>query len=207
MAEWNAEIRVRLERLRIDPGREASIAEELSQHLEDRYEDLLIEGRSEAEARRIALDELNETDLAGISLPPGIRNSARSEDPPATYGSGNVAVDFVRDLKFGLRAMGRAPAFTLFAVLTLALGIGASTTVFTVVNTLLLHPLPARDPSRLVALYMTDTKSQRGAGNLLPMSYLNLKDYQARHDVFSDVGGSSPPMVMTLTENSESQRF
>lgn len=207
MPDWREEIGRRLERLRIDPGREAAIVEEMSQHLEDRYEELLIAGRSEAEARRIALEELEESERLGASLPAGLRDSARNEAPPAAAGSENLAADFLRDVKFGLRSMGRAPAFSFFAVLTLALGIGASTTVFTVVNTLLLHPLPARDPSRLTALYMTDVKSQRGSGSLLPLSYLNLKDYREQNGVFSEVGGFSPPMPMTLTQNSESQRF
>jgi len=120
--------------------------------------------------------------------------------------SGNLLGDFLRDLKYGLRSMARAPAFSFFAILALALGTGASTTVFTVVNALLLHPLPAKDPSRLVCLYTTDMKGQQ-SGSLLPNSYLNLKDYQAGNTVFSSVGGFSPPMPMTLTEGAEQERF
>src|SRR5260370_1715276 len=112
----------------------------------------------------------------------------------ADQPSKNLLADFLRDLKFGLRSMARAPAFSFFAILALGLGIGASTTVFTVVNSLLLHPLPAQDPSRLVALYTTDLKRQRQSGNLLPISYLNLKDYQTRNAVFSTLAGFSPPM-------------
>jgi hypothetical protein len=59
-----------------------------------------------------------------------------------------------------LRSLTRAPAFSFFAILALALGIGASITVFTVVNSLLLHPLPAQDPFRLVSLYMTNLKNR-----------------------------------------------
>lgn len=103
--------------------------------------------------------------------------------------------------------MARAPAFSFFAILALALGIGASTTVFTVVNSLLLHPLPAQAPSRLVSLYTTDLKNQRQSGNLLPISYLNLKDYQARNAVFSRLAGFSPPMPMTLVEGKDQERF
>jgi predicted permease len=103
--------------------------------------------------------------------------------------------------------MARAPGFSLFAILALALGIGASTTVFTVVNSLLLHPLPAQDPSRLVSLYTTDLKNQKQSASLLPISYLNLKDYQARNAVFSSLGGFSPPMPMTLVEGTAQERF
>ena len=101
----------------------------------------------------------------------------------ATSGWANLLDDLLRDLKYGLRSIARAPAFSFFAILALALGIGASTTVFTVVNTLLLHPLPAQDPSRLVSLYTTDLKNQKQSSSLLTISYLNLKDYQARNAV------------------------
>jgi predicted permease len=106
-----------------------------------------------------------------------------------------------------MRSLGRAPAFSFFAILTLALGIGATTTVFTVVNTILLHPLPASDPSHLVSLYTTDAKGQKQSGSLLPTAYLNLKDYQSRNTALSSAGGFSPPLVLTLTENSGSERL
>jgi predicted permease len=106
-----------------------------------------------------------------------------------------------------MRSLGRAPAFSFFAILTLALGIGATTTVFTVVNTILLHPLPASDPSHLVSLYTTDAKGQKQSGSLLPTSYLNLKDYQSRNTALSSAGGFSPPLVLTLTENAGSERL
>jgi predicted permease len=106
-----------------------------------------------------------------------------------------------------MRSLGRAPAFSFFAILTLALGIGATTTVFTVVNTILLHPLPASDPSHLVSLYTTDAKGQKQSGSLLPTSYLNLKDYQSRNTALTSVGGFSPPLVLTMTDNAGSERL
>ena len=118
-----------------------------------------------------------------------------------------ASLDILRDLRHGLRGMGRAPGFSFFAILTLALGIGATTTVFTIVNTVLLHPLSAADPSQLVCVYTTGVKTQKQSGSLLPTSYLNLKDYQANNTAFSGLGGFSPPLVLTLTERSETERF
>jgi len=117
------------------------------------------------------------------------------------------AGDLLSDVKFGIRSLSRSPVFSLFAILTLALGIGATTTVFTLVNTVLLHPLPANDPSHLVAIYATDLKSQKQSGSLLPISYPNLKDYQARNTAFSGFAGHSSPLVLTLAEGSASERF
>lgn len=119
----------------------------------------------------------------------------------------NPAGDILGDIRFAFRSLSRSPIFSVFAILTLALGIGATTTVFTLVNTLLLHPLPAHDPSHLLAIYATDLKSQKQSGNLLPMSYPNLKDYQIRNTAFSGFAGHSSPLVLTLTEGSGSERF
>jgi putative ABC transport system permease protein len=135
------------------------------------------------------------------------RRQDQSAPALAASGWGNLLDDLLRDLKYGLRSMTRAPAFSFFVILALALGIGASTTVFTVVNTLLLHPLPAQDPSRLVSLYTTDLKNQKQSSSLLPISYLNLKDYQARNTVFSSLGGFAPPMPMTSVEGTAQERF
>src|SRR5687767_9192392 len=59
----------------------------------------------------------------------------------------------LQDIRVGLRSLRRTPGFALTAILTLAIGIGLSTTVFTVADALLIRPLPVRDPDRLVALW------------------------------------------------------
>ena len=207
MPDWKGEIAKRLAHLKIDPAREAGIVEELSQHLDDHYEEMIAEGASEAEARRAVIEDLEASELPASAMPSDVRNSERNAPPVAAQPSGNLLTDFLRDLRYGLRGMGRAPAFSFFAILTLALGIGASTTVFTVINTLLLHPLPVTDASRLVAVYTTPVKSERGAGKLLPTSFENLKDYQSGNTAFGSLGGYSPPMVFTLTERTGSERF
>lgn len=207
MPDWKLVIGNRFTELRIDPSGVAAVIEELSQHMEDRYQELLAAGADEPEAHRRILNELADAQLLAASLPRALRKPGRNTPPPAASPSGNVFFDFARDLRYGLRSMLRSPAFSFFAVLTLALGIGASTTVFTMVNTLLLHPLVAKDPSRLVCLYTTDMNSQKQTGSQLPISYPNLQDYRARNSMFSGLSGFSPPMVMTLTANGEPERL
>jgi len=94
-----------------------------------------------------------------------------------------------RDLRFGLRMLLKQPGFTLIAVLTLALGIGANTAIFSVVNAVLLRPLPYVESDRMVLL---SERSRVGERLLVP--YPNFADWQARAQSF--VG-----MAATYTRN------
>src|SRR5262245_2196557 len=86
-----------------------------------------------------------------------------------------------QDIRFGFRILFKSPAFTLVAALSLALGIGANTAVFSVINATLLKPLPVEEPGRLVSFFTTDAKNP---GNL-PTSHLNFIDYRDQNQVFS----------------------
>jgi predicted permease len=92
-----------------------------------------------------------------------------------------------RDLRYALRMLVKAPAFTAIAALSLALGIGANTAVFSLVNAALLKPLPLRDVDRLAAVFTTD---RQNPGNL-PLSDLNYQDLRDQNDVFSELGAFS----------------
>jgi len=98
----------------------------------------------------------------------------------------------IHDLKFGLRMLGRNPGFTAVAVLTLALGIGANTAIFTIVNAILLNPLPVADSAHLVQLDTVDKKTMvaLGSATRLGVSFPNYEDYQRQTDVFSGLEAS-----------------
>jgi macrolide transport system ATP-binding/permease protein len=119
--------------------------------------------------------------------------------------------DFVEglwsDVRYALRSMRKSPVFVVFVVSTLALGIGANTTVFTVINTLILNPLPVRNAAELAAIAAADSKSLSKTSATFPISYVDLKDYQAGNEVFRSLAGYTSPRVVTWQESGAAQRL
>ena len=91
-----------------------------------------------------------------------------------------------QDIRYAVRTLTMRPGFTIVAALSLALGIGANTTIFTIINGLLLTPIPVEDPSTLGMVFMTDDESGPvgGFGGFLPMSFPNYRDIRDQNDVF-----------------------
>jgi predicted permease len=182
MHDWQSEVRARLAPLDLKPEREADIVDEISQHLAERYREALSAGASSDEATRVALAEFR----AGNVLAHQIAELKQAHAPAAvTAGAatGHLLADLVQDLRYAARAIAKQPGFAATAVLTLALGIGATTAIFSLIYGVLLKPLPFDEPQALVSVRQ---HAPHGAGtNHGPSTYLT---YRENQQSFEDIG-------------------
>ena len=108
-----------------------------------------------------------------------------------------------QDLRYAVRGLRKAPAFTLVAVLTLALGIGGTTTIFTAIDALLLRPLPYPDHDRLVALSTSYAKFPRETG---PVSTTDVAHWRADNHVFEQIEHVSMPDMVAMSSAGSAER-
>jgi predicted permease len=160
-----------------------SFAEELEGHLQMHTDDNVRKGMGATEARRDALMKLG-----------GIEQTKELYHDRQTLP---VLEVFMQDVRYGLRMLRKNPGFTAVAVLSLALGIGANTTIFTVVNAILLNALPVRELPRLVEMDTVDSKLlvTQARSEKLGMSFPNFQDYRRDNQVFTDLAAFMPATV------------
>ena len=176
-------------------GREArdrELAEELEAHLQMHVEDNLRAGMSPREARRQALIK-----LGGV---------AQTEEEYRRRRGLPLLEDLRQDLRYGARVLARNKGFTAVAVLTLALGIGANTAIFSVVNAVLLRPLPYKDSGRIMRLWRVPS---HGGATRLPFSEPEFLEYRGQSRSFEhfaafatdalNVTGAGEPERVTAT--------
>ena len=177
-----------------DPDADRDLSEELDTHLELLVEDLMASGMTETEARAEAENRMAEPAEAHSKALPQAQSRQRRQSFL------NRLHTLGQDVRYALRRMTRSPGFTAIAILSLAIGIGANTAVFSVVNAFLIRKAPFKAPNELVRIYSSFPRAAAYAST----SYPDFQDVRAMKEVFSDVGATE--LLMAVADVGDSPR-
>ena len=155
---------------------------EIRQHIELAVQENMARGMTPEEARHAAMLRFG--------------NVTRVKEDAREVWTAVWLEQLVQDVRFALRGLRRTPVFTVVAIVTLAIGIGANTTIFSAINALLLRPLPYPDQDRLVRVSLRDPKyPQYGQ----PVSWTDVAHWKAASDVFEQMEGVSGPDIVAMS--------
>lgn len=189
MGEEGGRLR-RLPRVPLPARKQASadLEQEFQLHLELRAAELEAEGLTSEEARREALRLFGDPERVRREMMGAATRHVREQ-------RGREAVwNMVRDVRYAARSLLRSPAFTVVAVATLAVGIGATTAIFSLVDAVLLRPLPIPEPDRVAMIYEARDAADRNPGN--PANFL---DWRARSEEFQSMAAVFTTPVTVLS--------
>jgi putative ABC transport system permease protein len=200
LQQWFYTVPLRLRSLLRRGQVEQELDEELRYHLDRQIEENIAGGMTAREARYAALRA-----MGGIE-----QHKEECRDMRRV----NFIEDFIQDLRYGLRVLVKSPVFTIVAVLSLALGIGANTAIFSVVNGLLLQPLPYPEPERIVDVWHTPPQESfpgMATFSVSPGNYLDWKNQNESFESmavyqgagFSMSNGDTPVTVIGTAVSSE----
>ena len=190
MRDWRNEIRSFLVNLNLDPSREAEILEELNQHLDDRYQELIARGTTAEEAHRKVMEEFNGGKLAE-ELRASIKRTDRRQPPVEPEMHGNRLSELWQNVRYGLRLLRLNPGFAAIMILSLALGIGANTAIFQLINAVRLRTLPVEKPQELANIKIVKSpkgRTGRFAGANPQLTYSIWERIRDQQQGFSKVG-------------------
>src|SRR5688572_25586068 len=192
MRDWTAYVRAHLQLPALTRDREAHIIRELAAQLEDFYREALARGASEPEADAHARAQVRDWNRMARDVADADRRHARPRAeriaaaiehlPQPQRGVLLMLAHILNDIRYACRQMAKAPGFTLVAVLTLAFGIGASSSVFSIVNAAMLRPLPFPEHERLVMVY--EVLPRFGLFAVAPANFL---DWRAQNTSFEGI--------------------
>ena len=181
MTDWKPEIREWLKDLNLSAARENEIVEELAVHLEDRRQDLLVEGATEADASRIARTELLRDNLLLNDLRQ-VESPRRTE--PVVLGANRpgLTAGIWHDLRYAIRMLVKQRGVTFVAVCTMALGIGVNTTVFSTLELLVYRPFAFANQERLLAIFQQEPEAGIRHGLASPADFVEWRERSRRFE-------------------------
>jgi putative ABC transport system permease protein len=198
--DWTAFVRERLRLPDLTPERESRIVRELAAQLDDFYRDAVARGADDEAADAYAREQIHDWDRMAQDVwladrrhakprfdrlvEPRLETLAVRHDGTAHRQRGGALVfsNILRDMRYAVRQLVRTPGFTIVAILTLALGIGVTSAIFTVVNGVLLRPLPYPNPQSLVRVH--ELLQKFGRFSVAPATFL---DWRQQNTVFERI--------------------
>ncbi len=212
MPDWKQFVSARLRLPGLRPERAAEIADDVAQQLEEAYRAALAQGLSETEAARRAEQEIPDWASFAREIAEGERRNALAADERARVqiedravrkgGGSNMLADFVSDVLYGLRMMRKNLGFTAVAVITLALGIGLNSAIFSLVNAVLFKPLPVERPDELATAWNAEDDDFL---THTPMAYLDYQDLRDHNRTFQML--SAYAMVPLAVDRGDESEF
>jgi len=211
--DWKRIVRTRLPQMALPPTRAEEVYQELADLLEDAYEDATREGAAQEEAVAFAESQfprgaelakwIEHAERPAAAYVPTSLRGERWHDQLSRFRMGAWMNMLIKEMRYAVRMLRKSPGFSLLAILTLALGIGANTAIFTVVNeTMLRHRPGIGSPESLVDIGRTDRG--RGFDN---MSYPNFSDFRTRSTSFVGMAAMNlMPRAMSLTTSDGAER-
>ena len=176
MKRWRKVLRLRLLTLLRPQRAEQELDREIAFHLDEQIAENVRAGMSPGDARAAALRT-----FGGV---------AQRKDECRDWRRVNWWTDAVGDMRHAVRMLARNPGFTAVVVLTLALGIGAATAIFTVVDSVLIAPLPYRSPDRIVSVATRWKNSGKVTPRLTGGDLVDVRDQSGVFEAFSRYGGA-----------------
>ena len=210
MRDWTAFVRARMRLPGLTAEREARIVRELAAQLEDFYRDALARGLSDAAADEHARRQVRDWDRLTQDVWLADRPHARPrldrladviEIKAGDRRGVRMLADVVRDTRYAIRQLIKTPGFTVVAIVTLALGIGATTAMFSVINGVMLRPMPYLEPERLVNVF--EILPRFGRFSVAPATFLDLRKHNTQFEhlvAYNNVGA-------TLTDAGGAERL
>jgi predicted permease len=162
MPDFREEVRRRLARLNLEPTRESSIVEEVALHMEDRYRDLLAQGSNAEQAQSTVLAELDQDNRLTRELRDIEPQARLHAEPPGAPGIGSLTANLWKDVRHSARALRLNAGFSIIAILSLALGIGANTAIFQLLDAVRLRALPVKNPGELAQIRIPNMLGRTG---------------------------------------------
>src|SRR5579864_9522825 len=204
MRDWKQYVREHLPPLGLSGAREQEIVEEIAQQLDDAHSEAISRGLSHQQAEAHAIAQIADwnslardirraeqpvAEKVSAGFPENWREAMHEENIRRRRG-GNMFADIFQDLRYAFRVLSKTPGFTAIAVLTLSLGIGANTALFSVINAILLRTLPVQNPQQLAVLTDPEASGQQFGlqdGERRMLTYHEFEGLRDNNQIFSGI--------------------